>query len=206
MLVGFEPQFQKQVGPLDLHNYLTGIDEHFRQVIMKATWDTRAGRFATMQDMYDSLGGKIPDESMPRIIADGKTILLREMGRGSLEEVSTMSLTRLVSFQSMKLQPQEPTLEESMPASERRSDGVLMLYDGNREDGTPSKNGTKVLHKRWKDMPPGFPLGKKFIEIALGYSNNPPPIKDKDGNVLQPGPYKTIEFWPPQTSGTILPP
>lgn len=207
MLVGFEPQFQKQVGPLDLHNYLTGIDEHFRQVIMKATWDTRAGRFATMQDMYDSLGGKIPDESMPRIIADGKTILLQGdgpwiIGRG-IDDVAYPP-----SFIPINETSTSGTyIGRKHACIERRSDGVLMLYDGNREDGTPSKNGTKVLHKRWKDVPaPGFPLGKKFIEIALGYSNNPPPIKDKDGNVLQPGPYKTIEFWPPQTSGTILPP
>jgi serine/threonine protein kinase len=207
MLVGFDPQISRHVGPLDLHNYLTGMDEHFRQVIMKATWDTRAGRFATMQDMYDALGGKIPDESMPRIIADGKTILLQGdgpwiIGRG-IDDVSYPP-----GFVPINETSTSGTyIGRKHACIERRSDGVLMLYDGNREDGTPSKNGTKVLHKRWMDVPAlGFPLGKKFIEIALGYSNNPPPIKDKDGNVLQPGPYKTIEFWPPQTSGTILPP
>ena len=207
MLVGFEPQSQKQVGPLDLDNYLTGIEGHFRQVIMKATWDTRAGRFATMQDMYDSLGGKIPDESMPRIIADGKTILLQGdgpwiIGRG-IDDVAYPP-----GFVPINETSTSGTyIGRKHACIEKRSDGVLMLYDGNREDGKPSKNGTKVLHKRWMDVPaPGFPLGKKFIEIALGYSNNPPPIKDKEGNVLQPGPYKTIEFWPPQTSGTILPP
>lgn len=207
MLVGFDPQFNKHIGPLDLHNYITGIDEHFRQVIMKATWDTRAGRFATMQDMYDSLGGKIPDESMPRIIADGKTNLLKGdgpwiIGRG-VDDVAHPP-----NFVPIKETSSSGTyIGRKHACIERRSDGVLLLYDGNREDGTPSKNGTKVLHRRWMDVPsPGFPLGKKFIEIALGYSNNPPPIKDKDGNILQPGPYKTIEFWPPQTSGTILPP
>lgn len=209
MLVGYEPQRQEHQGPLDLHNYLKGtnaVDEHFRQVIMKSTWNTRQGRFATMQDMLDALGGKIPDESMPRIIADGKVYLLQGDGPWDIGRASDLNPN--IDIPVNETSASGKYIGKKHASIQRGSDGVLKLHDGNRDTGAPSKNGTKVDHNgKVLDVPPiGFPLGRKFMEIHLGYSLTPPNEKDEHGNPLLPGPYKTIEFWPPQNSGTILPP
>ena len=66
--------------PYDIHTEIPSIDQHFRDVIMKSTWAERGGRFATMKDMAKALGGGIPDESLPRIVADGKAYTLTGEG------------------------------------------------------------------------------------------------------------------------------
>ena len=40
--------------------------------------------------------------------------------------------------------------------------------------------------------------------LVLGYTLTPPKETDSDGNKLQPGPYKIIQFFPPKGDGTTL--
>ena len=44
----------------------------------------------------------------------------------------------------------------------------------------------------------GYPLGPRHVFICFGYADTPPGKKDEMGNPLQPGPYKVLEYFPPQ--------
>ena len=188
MLVGPTPKGQKQTPPHDVHQIDSSIDQHFRDVIMKATWNTRAGRFATMQDMVDALGGQIPDESVPRIVADGQVRRLDGPG--------PWVIGRAGSFQPVDIPVKETSttghfLQRAHLVIELGQDGILRVQDR-------AMNGTKVFHAgRWIDLPAtGFPLGARHCEFSLGYSNTPPNETDYKGAKLIPGPYKIIEFFP----------
>ena len=196
MLVGPTPKSQRQAPPHDVHQIDSKIDQHFRDVIMKATWDTRAGRFATMQDMVDALGGQIPDESVPRVVADGQVY--------RLDGIGPWVIGRAGSFQSVDIPVKETSttgnyISRKHLVIERGQDGILKAKD-------QGKNGTKVFHAgRWIDLPAiGFPLGARHYELCLGYSTTPPNETDSKGAKLLPGPYKTVEFWPPKGNGTTL--
>ena len=183
--------------PYDVHNELPAIDQHFRNVIYKSTWEDRGGRFATMKDMAKALGGGIPDESLPRIISDGNAHIL--VGNGP------WIVGRKNDFDQ---QADIPIAETSVRTSyiHRRHIEVTKTSEGVFKLTNLGLNGVFIkLNNRWIPTPPqGFPLGARHVEIALGYTANPPGEVDSNGNKLLPGPYKVIEFFPPKGDGTKL--
>jgi serine/threonine protein kinase len=188
MLVGPTPKSQRQAPPHDVHQIDSKIDQHFRDVIMKATWDTRAGRFATMQDMVDALGGQIPDESVPRVVADGQVY--------RLDGIGPWVIGRAGSFQSVDIPVKETSttgnyISRKHLVIERGQDGILKAKN-------QGFGGTKVFHAgRWIDLPAiGFPLGARHYELGLCFSISPPNEIDSKGWKIPPGPYKIIEYFP----------
>ena len=199
-----EPHFSQYSGkhpsaPYDVHNEISAIDKHFRDIIYKSTWDERGGRFATMEDMAKALGGGIPDESLPRIVADGKTYTLTGDGpwvigrksdldqKADIPVAETSSISNYISRTHIEME----MIKGSGGVFKLKNIGLndVMVKNNNRWTKTPSQ---------------GFPLGAKHVEIALGYTTTPPDETDADGNKLQPGPYKVIEFFPPRGDGTSI--
>jgi len=184
--------------PYDIHNEIPNIDQHFRDVILKSTWKDRGGRFATMKDMAKALGGGIPDESLPRIVADGKAYTLTGDG--------PWIIGRKNHFDQPADIPVSETSTDKNYISRKHveltkiSDGVFILKNiGLNDVMVKNQNRWIKTHKE-----KGFPLGAKHVEIALGYTTTPPDAVDSDGNKLLPGPYKEIEFFPPKGDGTKL--
>jgi hypothetical protein len=186
MLVGPTPKRQRQTPPHDVHQIDSSIDQHFRDVIMKATWNTRAGRFATMQDMVDALGGQIPDESVPRIVADGQVYRLDGPG--------PWIIGRAGSFQSVDIPVKEISitarfLSRRLLSIERGKGGNLMAKDH-------SFNGTRIL-SAGKLPATGFPLGGTYHQIGFGFRDVLSGYVDSDGKLIDYiGPYKMIEYFP----------
>ena len=81
---------------------------------------------------------------------------------------------------------------------EKRSEGIFQLFDLNSKNGTRVRV-TKGSAERWLEVgPKGYPLGSKVQDVCFAYSDFPPNYVDSDGNQLQPGPYVTINFFPPR--------
>ena len=184
--------------PYDIHNELPNIDMHFRTVIWKSTWAERGGRFATMKDMAKALGGGIPDESLPRIIADGKAFTLTGDGPwiiGRKNDFDQQADIPVSETSTNKNYISRKHIEISKVA-----DGVFVLKNvGLNKVMVKNQNRWIETNKEF-----GFGLGAKHVEIALGYTTTPPDAVDSDGNKLKPGPYKEIEFFPPKGDGTKL--
>jgi len=183
--------------PYDAHNKISTLDQHFRDVIYKSTWTERSGRFATMEDMAKALGGGIPDESLPRIIADGRAYTLTGDGpwiigrKNDLDQPADIAVSE-TSIHKNYISRKHVEIKKS-------GEGIFSLTN-------IGLNEIKVKNnQRWLPTPPqGFPLGARHVEIALGYTTTPPDETDLDGNKLQPGPYKVIEFFPPSGDGTAI--
>ena len=197
-----EPQFTQYranipSAPYDVHNEVPTVDQHFRDVLYKSTWQDRGGRFATMEDMANALGGGIPDESLPRIISDGKAHTLTGDGPWIIGRKNDLD------------QPANVPVEETSITKNyisRRHIEVTKTPEGVFKLTNIGLNEVMVKNNnRWVKTPKqGYPLGARHVEIALGYTTTPPNETDADGNKLLPGPYKVIEFFPPKGDGTKL--
>ncbi|MDE0953475.1 MAG: protein kinase [Candidatus Poseidoniales archaeon] len=197
-----EPSFTQYRGkapsaPYDVHNEVPALDQHFRDVIYKSTWADRGGRFATMKDMAKALGGGIPDESLPRIVSDGRAYTLTGDGPWIIGRKNDLD-------QPANIPVAETSITKSYISRKhvdisKNSEGIFKLTNVGLNDVMIKHNN------RWMKTPKqGFPLGAKHVEIALGYTTTPPDETDADGNKLLPGPYKVIEFFPPKGDGTKL--
>ena len=183
--------------PYDIHNELSSIDHHFRTVIYKSTWADRSGRFATMKDMAEALGGGIPDESLPRIVSDGKAYTLT--GEGPWVIGRKNDFDQPADIPVSETSTDKNYISRKHVKITKAGNGVFMLENIGLNDVMIKNNN------RWiKPHSKGYPLGAKHVEIALGYTTTPPDAVDSDGNKLLPGPYKEIEFFPPKGDGTQL--
>lgn len=181
--------------PYGFHSNVSGVNPMLDNAIKKGTWRDRSGRFAVMQDFVDVLEGKVPDESYPRLVHDATVSVL--VGDGPWMVGRMGSATAQVSVAERSPQPY---ISRDHLLITKTGDGVFQLED-------MSLNGTRInMGGRWlslKDPPLNnqFKIGARYEELALGYTSNPPAdAKDNNGNPLQPGPYKIIEFFPPQAS------
>jgi len=185
--------------PFDVHNEIPTIDQHFRDIIYKSTWHDRGGRFATMEDMAKALGGGIPDESLPRIVADGRAHTL--IGDGPWIIGRKSEIGQIADIPVAETSSTSNYLSREMVEISKRFDGVYSMMK------VPSAVNEVMVKKnnRWKEIPTqGTSVGARHVEIALGYTTTPPDEADADGNKLQPGPYKVIEFFPPRGDGTTI--
>ena len=183
--------------PYDVHNMLPNVDQHFRDVIYKSTWADRGGRFATMKDMAKALGGGIPDESLPRIVTDGSANTLT--GEGPWIIGRKCDLDQRADIAVKETSSDRNYISREHVEMSKEGEGIFKIKNIGLNDVWVKNNG------RWIKVPSnGYPLGARHVEIALGYTLTPPKETDSDGNKLQPGPYKVIEFFPPKGDGTTL--
>ena len=192
-------------GPYDAKQYLPpgtkiASHQHLHDVIKKATWSERSGRFATMEDLGNAVAGKEPDENFPRLVADGRAHRMAGdgpwvVGRKSILEENQPDII------VQETSPTNRFISRKHARVERRPDGVLMIHH-------TGVNDTRVQVKvkssvRWiKVGDAGYPLGSRHQIICFGYADHAPKALDMHGNPLEPGPYKIVEFFPPsQESG-----
>ena len=112
-----------------------------RQVIMKATWNTRQGRFATMQDMLDALGGRSRHvHAAHHRRRQGPPVARRR----SVGHQRASDLNPNIDIPVNETSASGKYIGKKHAWIQRGSDGVLKLHDGNRDTGAPSKNGAKL--------------------------------------------------------------
>ena len=180
----------------------TSEQTHLHAVIKKATWPDKGGRFATMEEMSDFIAGKEPDTNFPRIIADSRVFRLTGEGPWTIGRDNPFGDTPEIPVKETSVT--EPYISRKHAVISRRPDGVLVLSDTGSVNGTRARIG-QGSKTRWRKLPgSGFPMGSRYQEFCLGYANHPPGnAMDKDGNPVMPGPYKTIEFEPPEPDSDV---
>ena len=208
LVLGFEKTFhdihgnQGKPPPYDLEKHtppgtIPPTDAHLNDVIKKATWPTKDGRFCTMQEMCDAIIGKEPDTNYPRIVVDNKVYPLKgdgpwKIGREHLQHKPDI-VVKDKAITHKFISRDQAYIEK------RISDGTLLLHHtGTNDTRVRVGTGGKTRWNKIEKDGPGYPLGSRYQEICFGYSDLPPSgAFDDQGNPLIPGPYKTIEFQPP---------
>jgi serine/threonine protein kinase len=177
------------------------LHTHLYQVIEKATQPVRADRFATMDDFAAALEGKQPPEAYPRFVADGKShpllphINAWTIGRNALADSKADILvnetgginSRYISrIQSNVTRTGECSFNLQHHGLNDTRIGVIR----------PGEN--EIQWRNIDEDGQGWPLGPRYVSICFGYADTPPGKTDDYGNPLKPGPYKIIEYFPPQ--------
>jgi len=188
----------------------TIVDQHLFDVITKATDPHRRNRFATMDDMVAMLEGAPPSETFPRIIADGKASPL-------LPEKSEWSLGRnhhpCPGVRCCPSGPADFLINETSPGAafisrkqvtiRRMGECAFILNHENVKNDTRVGVTQPDFSVKWvKVGNNGYPLGPRHVMICFGYADTPPGKRDEFGNELQPGPYKVLEYFPPEAQST----
>ncbi len=195
--------------PYDLEKHtppgtIPSTDAHLNDVIKKATWPSKDGRFCTMQEMCDAILGKEPDTNYHRIVADNKVYPLKGDGPWKIGREQFQHKPDIVVKDKAIT---HKYLSREQAYIERRKDGVLLLHHtGKNETRVKVGQGSNTRWNIVKEGGPGYPLGSRYQEICFGYCDVPPSgAFDEHGNPMVPGPYKTIEFQPPgDPSSTIV--
>lgn len=197
---------QARPPPYDLVHYLppgtqVTSNAHLHDVIKKASWPERSGRFATMEDLENAVAGKEPDENFPRLVADGVAHRLLGDGPWTIGRENILDDDDQPDIIVHETSPTNKYISRKQARIERRADGVLMLYHtGRNETRIRLKIG---LTTRWKKIESqGFPLGSRHQILCFGYADHAPNALDRNGNPLSPGPYKILEFFPPSPKQT----
>ena len=177
--------------------------EHLFSVIEKATQPNRRDRFATMDDFANALEGKKPTEAYPRFVADGTSHPLMPgksewyIGRNSPVDSQADILVNETGGKNSRY------ISRKQVRVERKGEAAFILHHlGLNETRVGiDKNGSidwRNIEKGGK----GWPLGPRYCMICFGYADHPPGKLDEYGNPLPPGPYKVIEFFPPNPDAT----
>ena len=186
--------------PYDLTHFLppgtqVSGNAHLHDVIKKASWPERSGRFATMEDLENAVAGKEPDENFPRLVADGIAHRLIGDGPWTIGRENIFDDDDQPDIIVHETSPSNKYISRKQARIERRSDGVLMLHhSGTNDTRIQLKIGSTV---RWKKLDGnGFPLGSRHQILCFGYADTQPKTWPP-GIPFSPGPYKVVEFFPP---------
>ena len=172
-------------------------DQLFK-TIEKATQVERGNRFATMGEFSDALEGKMPPEAYPRIVADGVSHPLKLeksewfIGRNSPIDAQAEILVNETGGQGSRYISRKQVLVE------RTGSASFLLHHLGLNDTRVAIEKNGVID--WRNIEKnsrGWPLGPRYCAICFGYADHPPGKRDEYGEPLQPGPYKVIEFFPP---------
>ena len=151
---------------------------------------------------------------MPRIVVVGEIYPLEDENIWICRRSSHVHNSNLIQIDE-RTDPITRTWHISRKHALIRRDGtgVYRIFDKGieRPNGTMSStNGTvwrRDSSNEWRYLPKeGIALMSSYIEISIGYTNQAPNSKDKNGNPILPGPYKVIEFAPPEIPATAVPP
>jgi serine/threonine protein kinase len=192
----YDPYFKFQTKTIE--------DKHLFDVIKKATSPNRRDRFGTMEDMADHLDGAPPTENFPRIIADGHSHpLMPDQNKWMLgRNASSFSEADILINETS---PGSTFISRNQAYIERKGECAFQIFHnpsavnetriGTQKGDNP---GDPITWMKLSEK--GYPLGPRHTFICFGYADTPPGKKDEMGNPLQPGPYKVLEYFPPQES------
>ena len=178
-------------------------NSHLYKVIEKATQPLRSDRFATMDDFAAALEGKQPPESYPRFIADGKSHPLLphidhwSIGRNALADSQADILVNETGG------PNSRYISRIQSEISRTGECSFKLHHRGLNDtriGVLRPGETEISWRNVKKDSSGWPIGPMYLSICFGYADTSPGKLDEYGNPLKPGPYKVIEYFPPQRS------
>ncbi|MHA1821914.1 MAG: protein kinase domain-containing protein [Promethearchaeota archaeon] len=175
------------------------VSKRLSLIIKKATWPDYRKRFPLMEDFISILVNKNKDqETYGRIIYDGKSFELNKplikIGR-KIENNSNNNNIEIDIAVQERCSRDHKFISKLHCVIERKRKGLYILKDR-------SKNGTYFLDNRgiWSEIPKqGLILYNRFWLIALGYSKHPTVYQDRFGNNILNGPYRVIEYRPPQS-------
>jgi len=177
------------------------ISDDFSQTIIKATWPEMSKRYATVDDFLAALKGRPPIHRMPRIVVDGKSypidgdlITIGRAGTGISLDIGVSE--RAVAGKSY--------ISRQHCYIRHCDDGYYRLFDGS-PGGKPSTNKTIWLDKNnmWREIgPKGVVLGSIALVVGLGFKEGGSNERDIFGDPILPGPYRTIEYRPPDADAS----
>ena len=177
------------------------LNSHLYKVIEKATQPLRSDRFATMDDFAAALEGKQPPESYPRFVADGKSHPLLPhidawtIGRNALADSKADILVNETGGINSRY------ISRIQTNVVRTGECSFNLQHHGLNDtrvGIVRPGETDIQWRNLDKSSQGWPLGPRYLSICFGYADTPLGKTDDYGNPLKPGPYKVIEYFPPQ--------
>jgi serine/threonine protein kinase len=178
-------------------------NSHLYKVIEKATQPLRSDRFATMDDFAAALEGKQPPESYPRFVADGKSHPLLphidhwSIGRNALADSQADILVNETGGSNSRY------ISRIQSEVNRTGECSFKLHHRGLNDtriGIIRPGETEISWRNVEQDSSGWPIGPMYLSICFGYADTSPGKLDEYGNPLKPGPYKVIEYFPPQRS------
>jgi serine/threonine protein kinase len=178
-------------------------NSHLYKVIEKATQPLRSDRFATMDDFAAALEGKQPPESYPRFVADGKSHPLLphidhwSIGRNALADSQADILVNETGGSNSRY------ISRIQSEVNRTGECSFKLHHRGLNDtriGIIRPGETEISWRNVEKDSSGWPIGPMYLSICFGYADTSPGKLDEYGNPLKPGPYKVIEYFPPQRS------
>jgi hypothetical protein len=189
-----------------------GIDvsDDFNLLIEKATWDNPVHRYMVMDELILAIRGKPMTNQMPRIVSVADVHVLEE------DEIWICRKTNHIKKDNI-IQIDERTdplgrkwfISRKHAVVKKDHLGVYRIFDAGvaRSNGrTQSLNGTvwrANSTNEWRYLPEqGLPLMSSYIEIGIGFTKQAPDAKDKNGDPILPGPYKVIQYAPPEIPTT----
>jgi serine/threonine protein kinase len=176
-------------------------NNHLYKVIEKATQPSRSDRFATMDDFAAALEGKQPPERYPRFVADGKSHPLLphiddwSIGRNALADSQADILVNETGGANSRY------ISRIQAKVSRTGECSFNLQHCGLNDtrvGILRPGETEISWRNIEKGSSGWPLGPRYLSLCFGYADTSPGKLDEYGNPLKPGPYKVIEYFPPQ--------
>ena len=172
---------------------------HLYKVIEKATQPKRGDRFATMDDFAAALEGKLPPESFPRFVADGVShpLLPKDsqwtIGRNAIaDSQADIRINETGGPNSRYISRIQATVERTGECS------FILKHMGLNDTRVGiQRDGEDIQWRNIKKDSNGWPIGPRYMVIYFGYADTPPGKTDDYGEPLKPGPYKVIEYFPP---------
>ena len=191
--------------PYDPANRLSNSTLESQQlfsVIAKATWPERRDRFANMEDMANMLEGLPLKDNYPRIIAVGSETypLLANKDEWSLGRDCPPHSEADILIKETS--PTANAISRTQAIIKRTGECSFIIVPPPKKKlqnetryGLPQMDGSI----KWNELKEnGYPLGPIHQMICFAYAPTPPAGKvDENGDPLQPGPYKVLEYFPP---------
>jgi len=186
------------------------VSDDFNLLIEKATWDNPVHRYMVMDELILAIRGKPMTNQMPRIVSVGDVHVLEEDEIWICRKTNHIKKDNIIQIDE-RTDPLERTWFISRKHAVVQKDhlGIYRIFDAGfaRSNGrTQSLNGTvwrANSTNEWRYLPEqGLPLMSSYIEIGIGYTKQAPDAKDKNGDPILPGPYKVIQYAPPEIPTT----
>lgn len=186
------------------------VSDDFNLLIEKATWDNPVHRYMVMDELILAIRGKPMTNQMPRIVSVADVHVLEEDEIWICRKTNHIKKENIIQIDE-RTDPSERTwfISRKHAVVKRDSVGVYRIFDAGvaRSDGrTQSLNGTvwrANSTNEWRYLPEqGLPLMSSYIEIGIGFTKQAPDAKDKNGDPILPGPYKVIQYAPPEIPTT----
>ncbi len=186
------------------------VSDDFNLLIEKATWDNPVHRYMVMEDLIHAIRGKPLDNQMPRIVSVGEVHVLEDDEIWICRKTNQIQKHTVIEIEERTDPTERKWFISRKHAFIQKNDrGIYRIYDKgiSRPKGAKeSTNGTvwrANSTNEWRYLPEeGLPLMSSYYEIGIGFTKHAPNTKDKNGDPILPGPYKIIQYAPPEIPTT----